>query len=1032
MTTALVKDHRWSLERARSELVHRAIAAESVIGGCGVQIVPEPLLRRSDDGRLLQAVRLVVDGPVRAEEILVRASGGSANHVQTMPGPSGSVRMLLPAVDTPASITVELPWLSTQRSLIFEQLPVRQWSIHLVQHSHYDIGYTDPQGRVLREQLAFLDSCLDYARATDGRSEAARFRWAVEALHPVGQWIASRPRAQVEEFFDRVRAGQIELTALPYNLHIDTCSTDELHELLQLSREVRQRSGVEMPVAMQTDVPGQPVGLPTALAQQGVRYLSVAHNWAGRSVPHMIGGQHLPRLFRWRAPSGESVLVWMTDTPHGLAYMEGASVGFSTSYAVVDELFPAYLTSLATHSHPYAPGAFGWHGPAVTDREPYPWDVLHLRVAGRYSDNAPPSLIHSDIVERWNETWEFPKLRLSTNADFFADAEQRVGNAIPTVTGDWGDWWVEGVGSAARPQAMVRQAQARVTDSETVSALGSVLGAHEVPGERERSRRTYAAISLFNEHTWGASNPWAINDDGESSGEEQWHWKYARALEARDTAERFLDDAVVHLGAGVQEAPDADITYLAVNTTGFSRSSVVSLFVRESRAPLNEPLVVRDARNGEVLPSIEIPQTNPNRRTGGRFLRVYVRHIPAAGSVQLTVARGPASDVPTPAVDATGVTVLENEHLRVEVDLHTSCIASILDKATGRELVDPDAVVGMNGYIYDTYTTAGGYNHQSNKMTVSAELELLGSRSLGKPAVLVDRSSNPLSEELTYEFAADGADWVRVRLCLSRHSGVLEIENRISKPATMTKESAFFAFPFAMAQPRTRFEITGGLTGPDLPEVPGAPRHMRAVREWVTFEEDDLAIAWATADAPLVHPEVVALPYAPFPESMSPRQPGTVYSWVHNNVWDTNFPVQQAFETSFRYAIGVRRAGERISSPGLAIRTAAELSHPVIGVLATGGRETVRPDSEWSLLTVEDDRVRLVAVEAVGPGSHLIKLQSFAEESIRARLRPGVAVSHATLATFLGDRLEPLVVSDTAIDVPVPALGAVGVVVDAA
>src|SRR4029077_13355013 len=127
--------------------------------------------------------------------------------------------------------------------------------------------------------------------------------------------------------------GSIELTAMPFNVHTELCSTDELHEMLRDARDLRDRWGIQPLVAMQTDIPGAVAGLPDALSDVGVRYLSVAQNWAGRSVPHLVGGQDLPRLFRWRGRSGRDVLVWMTDTPHGLAYMEGQLLGFHESVA---------------------------------------------------------------------------------------------------------------------------------------------------------------------------------------------------------------------------------------------------------------------------------------------------------------------------------------------------------------------------------------------------------------------------------------------------------------------------------------------------------------------------------------------------------------------------------------------------------------------------------------------------------------------------------------------------------------------------
>ena len=72
-------------------------------------------------------------------------------------------------------------------------LPQRRWRVHLVHHSHFDLGYTDPQARVLRHHLDYLDSALDLAAGHDG------FRWTVESNLPLERWLAVRPEAAREE-----------------------------------------------------------------------------------------------------------------------------------------------------------------------------------------------------------------------------------------------------------------------------------------------------------------------------------------------------------------------------------------------------------------------------------------------------------------------------------------------------------------------------------------------------------------------------------------------------------------------------------------------------------------------------------------------------------------------------------------------------------------------------------------------------------------------------------------------------------------
>jgi len=1055
-TKALIKDFPWSSEKARAGTISLAVAATAHLGDTTARVIPEHLIRANDHGRqrtlrvLLSRGDDAVTGAEQDPWTYALRLGGQPAEITVEPGPSDSVRVFAPVTTEPTQAILTISDGGHIAELDFVLEPPRDWTIHLVHHSHLDIGYTDPQGVVLGEHVSFLDSCLDLTGTTDDWEDDAKFRWAVESLWSFEQWAAARPEHRVRQLIDRVKEGRVELTAMPFNLHTDTCSTDELHELLRLARRVEQQYGVKLQSVMQTDVPGTVAGLPDALAQLDIRYLSVAHNWAGRSVPQLVGGQHLPRLFRWRSPAGNELLVWMTDSPHGLAYMEGPVLGFDTSYDMVDDLLPAYLTSMATNPYPFPPGMFGWHGPAVHDREPYPWDILHLRVQGHFGDNAPPRLILAETVRQWNQTWESPRLRLSTNADFFADAEARLGDQIQTFEGDWGDWWVEGVGSGARPQAMVRQAQASVNSSQSAYGIAGALRPETSAAQRveDEASGIYHFVSLFNEHTWGAANSWTHADEGMNSGAQQEIWKFANAIHGFDDAAVMADHAASALGS-VLPTSDATVTFWAVNPTAVPRTSgTVRLFLRESRIPLDRAVTVTDGRTGQSLPFVTTAQTNPDHRDAGRFLDVKIADVPSCGLVRIDVQQGestgtgssagdlewgatvdgrPSSaNIPAPGTPA----VLENDHLRVEVDLTRVVIASIIEKATGRELVNTDAVVGFNGYVYDTYTTAGGYNHQANKTSVSEELELLGSRSLARPAVLLEAVDDGVEQRLSYEWTADGVarGWTTLRL--GADDAHLVIDNRFDKPTTMTKESAYLSFPFALDDPDVKYEISGTLTGSGLDHVPGAPRHMRAVRSFVTLADDSGPVAWVTRDAPLLQTATIALPYAPFPDSTAPREPATLYSWVHNNIWDTNFPAQQAFEATWRYAIGVRRADEDDLDPlALGVRTAAAVDQPLLGVLASGDAGA---ESERSLLSVDDPRVRVIALRPIagvdGRDDLQIRLQSYVDDATEVAVSFETVPTAAWLTSFLGDDGDQLTVNaDGSVSVPLPRLGSTAV-----
>lgn len=215
------------------------------------------------------------------------------------------------------------------------------------------------------------------------------------------------------------------------------------------------------------------------------------------------------------------------------------------------------------------------------------------------------------------------------------------------------------------------------------------------------------------------------------------------------------------------------------------------------------------------------------------------------------------------------------------------------------------------------------------------------------------------------------------------------------------------------------------MTGDGLTHVPGAPQHMRAVRDWVTVSDADHHVAWVTRDAPLVHPQVIALPYVPFPDSTSPREPGTLYSWVHNNVWDTNFPVQQGFDATFSYAVGVD-GGRGLSREGLAVATAGESVHPLVGVVARGPA-TSEVSAREQLLSLDDDRVKVVSVCRGDRGGVQVRLQSFADEAVAVRLRVRFPYEQGLLTTYLGDLLEELDVDGEHLLVPLPRLGSLAV-----
>ena len=161
---------------------------------------------------------------------------------------------------------------------------------------------------------------------------------------------------------------------------------------------------------------------------------------------------------------------------------------------------------------------------------------------------------------------------------------------------------------------------------------------------------------------------------------------------------------------------------------------------------------------------------------------------------------------------------------------------------------------------------------------------------------------------------------------------------------------------------------------------------MRAIRHWTALAEGGSAIAWATVDAPLVQFGDIHSPYSPFPGTLRlvGPEPGTIYSWVLNNIWDTNFPTEQGGEMSFRYAVA---SGQGADAAALGTRLGESVSTPLVAAVVPSGADHEPTAPSASLCVIERPEVRLVQATASRGGGHLLLwLNNLASEQVTTRI----------------------------------------------
>ena len=607
-----------------------------------VRVRPEQA--RFKDGR--RAVRLEVSHLASAAPVVVR-TGQSVLHTGTL-NPGYNLATL--AVDGKAAslpITVEVAGRVASDTTV-SLPPVRAWEIHLLAHSHVDIGYSDPQPEVERKQWKNLRDAVALAAATATNPPESRFRWNVEGLWSVESYLKQASADERRQFIEAVRQGSIGLQSNYTNILTGLSTPAELGRWTDAARRLSADYG--LPIgrsAMHTDIPGLSWTVVSALARGGVRYFSSGPNYMP-SLPDegdRIGGtlhELGDRPFWWLSPSGrERLLMWVAGRGYSMFHgMNTGSMEAGGRQTLLD-----YMLELAGKDYPY--------------------DMVQVRytIGG---DNGPTDPKLPAFVKTWNETFDAPRLVIDTADALFEAFERKYGAKLPELRGDMTPYWEDGAVSSAAEEAMVRSAARRLQQAETLWATRNPAA---FPGQAFSD--AWRQVLLWHEHTWGAAD--SISQPDRKDVVDQWVYKRAFALESDKRSRALLKAASPAPGPAFQVA----------NTLSFARSGPVLLDAAET-AGRDRAL---DA-GGRALPSQRLPD--------GR-LAVQVPQVPAFGGIRLTVAVGTPGAPDRPVV--LSGTSLDNGRVRVDVDPATGDIRSLTSAALpGRQFVRDGA--GLNAYLY--------------------------------------------------------------------------------------------------------------------------------------------------------------------------------------------------------------------------------------------------------------------------------------------------------------------------------------------
>jgi hypothetical protein len=705
--------------------------------------------------------------------------------------------------------------------------------IDIVHHTHLDVGYTALPAVVRDDQMRYLDAAIDSCRADP------TFRWTVETLVEFDDWWRAASPARRAALQSLVREGRMDVMGLPFNQTAFLNAMQWRQMMEWIPAPLWQSLGIR--VAMQDDVNGFPRGGAMALLDHGVHHLLMGINADSGGPPF-----RRPDAFWWRLPDGRRLFVWLGEHYGSIMnYLAPARDG--AHYRTDESSLHAAHAKLTERLHTIETEGFAFDRLILTHTHPQRYDNGH----------AVPSL--APFVTAWNRLALSPVLRLTTATDAVTKMERVVGGTIPTLEGEWTDWWANGDASGPREVAASRVAKRSLT-----AAVSSVFG--PMPAKAQPSvSEILRDLCLFDEHTWGASTsisqPYSLRTLGQY-------------VEKSDLAYRPMGRADALLQRRVRAIVDplADGVY-AINPAAVEVSGwgVVTGLDAKTRSLVNT----------------KTSETTDLVREGGQ-VRVWLEKLPAKSingfRTQTTTGTSQSSAAPDVKLDSArwpmSATWPGMSRALFEGALGDFVSVSAVPPADRRTITQLHAKFSADIRRKSFQETRAKY---ADAKSFETPHTLRFTQEVRHPRL------GPSTRVLEV--------WKR-----EPHARLTVTLDRLSSTAP---EVLFLSFDLPTGLPLPVFSCGGVPFTPYRDQLKGTCKDYFGIDGWAHYAHADGHWLWVTRDAPLV---AVGGPHVVERHQEEPADRHRILAMIFDNCWHTNFVADSHGQMEFQFDLAWRAA----------------------------------------------------------------------------------------------------------------------------
>lgn len=728
-------------------------------------------------------------------------------------------------------------------------------NVIIVYQTHFDIGYSQRVQQVLHDyRTSMSDRLIEAIDKNSSQPKDKQFVWTIPAW-PMKQilWDGQAPERK-KKIEKAISDGNIAIQALPFVMHVESADIEDMVRGLNISSSLARK--YKQPLAISgkmEDAPSYSWFMPTLLAHAGIKF----YYMGGPQVNKTLG---LPLFFWWEGPDGSRILTF-----------------YSNGYGN-DPLPPA--------NWPYKT-----------------W--IHINATGDNQGPPAPETVANDLAYYKNLGI---KAKVGKMDDFAEMIAQEDLSKLPVVRSDIGDVWIHGAMSKPDATKLAQNIRPSISGMDELSTLEKIWGIYR-PDLRKITAEAYEQSLLYSEHTWGLANQHYIKvpygkawDELWARGlppqyqlmEESWKDKVDYINNVQNLVANPYQDAVASLAGNVKVDGNRIVVY---NPLPWKRDGEIEL---DTRLIFGSDFVSLKPLDGG--PAITVSHEYPAIEDNAPMSRFVVRDIPPMG-YRTYIASNDKVESPEMLADKNSG-VIESPFFKATIDAKRGRIISLINKKTGKELVDANASQGFGQYFYERFD----YKQLSEWLDKSLYPQYQAHRfafvaydmpqDVGYSSALpqdmtltVEKSAIDVKAILTGTISGPGQPQkISISLKLSGMTPTADLEVSWQKQPDSWPEAAWICLPFKCDDPKFRL----GRIGADVDPIKDMTIDNANYHLWWVNNGAAIYNGTTGAGVGICSPDVPLLSLGEpgeykFDKHYEPTKP-YIYLNLYNNHWRTNFP----------------------------------------------------------------------------------------------------------------------------------------------